>query len=47
MKIVLFGDSIKFGAEKYLYDGVHPTVAGAKLIADEWLKAFGSIVEKR
>ena len=37
----------KFGAEKYLYDGVHPTVAGAKLIADEWLKAFGSMVEKR
>ena len=37
----------KFGAEKYLYDGVHPTVAGAKLIADEWLKAFESMVEKR
>lgn len=47
MKIVLFGDPIKFGAEDFLYDGVHPTVEGAKLIADEWLKAFGSMVEKR
>ena len=24
----------------YLSDGVHPSVAGAKLIADEWLKLF-------
>ena len=24
----------------YLADGVHPSVAGAKLIADEWLKLF-------
>ena len=30
----------KHGAENYLYDGVHPDVAGAKLIADEWLNAF-------
>ena len=30
----------KFGAEKYLYDGVHPMVAGATLIADAWLKLF-------
>lgn len=29
------------GADWYLYDGVHPSVVGAKLIADEWLKAFG------
>lgn len=28
------------GAQTYLYDGVHPSVAGAKLIADEWLKYF-------
>lgn len=28
------------GAEYYLYDGVHPDVAGGKLIADEWLKVF-------
>ncbi len=36
-------------AEKYeptfwLYDGVHPTVAGSKLIADEWLKVYRGIV---
>ncbi len=30
----------KDGAETYLYDGVHPTIAGAKLIADEWLRYF-------
>lgn len=28
------------GAETYLYDGIHPTIAGAKLIADEWLHCF-------
>lgn len=28
----------KFGDEYYLYDGVHPTIAGSKLIADEWFK---------
>lgn len=31
------------GANYYLYDGVHPNVAGAKLIAEEWLKLFKSI----
>ena len=30
----------KYGAEHYLYDGVHPDVAGGKLIAEEWLKVF-------
>lgn len=30
----------KYGAEYYLYDGVHPSVAGATLIANEWLKGF-------
>lgn len=30
----------KFGAEKYLYDGVHPTLAGTGLIADAWLDLF-------
>lgn len=30
----------RFGEEKYLYDGVHPTVAGATLIADAWLKLY-------
>ncbi|MBQ8323500.1 MAG: SGNH/GDSL hydrolase family protein [Clostridia bacterium] len=36
----------KYGAEKYLSDGVHPTVAGAKLIADEWLALFKKEIEK-
>ena len=30
----------KHGATHYLYDGVHPDVAGGKLIAEEWLNAF-------
>ncbi len=30
----------KYGEKYYLYDGVHPDVAGAALIAGEWLKAF-------
>ena len=30
----------KHGASYYLADGVHPAMAGAKLIADEWLKIF-------
>ena len=30
----------KYGEQYYLYDGVHPDVAGAALIAEEWLKAF-------
>lgn len=33
----------KFGAENYLYDGVHTDVAGATLIADEWIKLFKTI----
>ncbi len=33
----------KNGAEMYLYDGVHPAPAGAKLIATEWLKVFEKI----
>lgn len=36
----------KFGAEHYLYDGVHPMVAGATLIADEWIKLFKDKIEK-
>ncbi|MBO4262866.1 MAG: SGNH/GDSL hydrolase family protein [Clostridia bacterium] len=36
----------KFGAEPYLSDGVHPNVAGATLIADEWCKAFFDKIEK-
>ncbi len=30
----------KYGARHYLIDGIHPDVAGAKIIADEWLKVF-------
>ena len=37
----------KHGAEYFLYDGVHPNLAGANLIAEEWLKAFGTQVENR
>ena len=33
----------KHGVETYLYDGVHPNVAGATLIADEWCKLFARI----
>lgn len=35
----------KFGARYYLYDGVHPMVAGAKLIADEWVKLLKNEIE--
>lgn len=37
---VLSKKAEKDGAETYLYDGVHPSVAGAKIIADEWLRVF-------
>ena len=33
----------KYSAELYLVDGVHPTILGAKLIAEEWLKLFKTI----
>lgn len=33
----------KFGAEYYLPDGVHPSISGAGLIADEWLKLFAEM----
>ena len=32
--------------DTYLYDGIHPTAAGAKLIADEWLKLFRENIDK-
>ncbi len=36
-----FDNAIKDGnACEYLYDGVHPNVAGARLIADEWIKYY-------
>lgn len=34
----------KHGAGHYLYDGVHPDIAGGKLIADEWLAVFKTLV---
>ena len=33
-------DAEKYGAETMLYDGVHPSIAGSTLIANEWLKGF-------
>ena len=36
----------KDGVENYTLDGVHPQQAGAKLIANEWLKAFQQNIEK-
>lgn len=38
--------AMKHGEETYLYDGVHPNVGGAMLIADEWIKVFNQEVEK-
>ena len=38
--------SEKYGVEHYLYDGVHPDAAGARLIANEWMKVFKTQVEK-
>lgn len=33
----------KVGEEALLYDGVHPTIAGSTLIANEWLKGYAKI----
>ena len=30
----------KYGVYHVLYDGVHPNVFGAKLVANEWIKVF-------
>ena len=38
--------ALKYGADKMLWDGVHPTVAGSTLIANEWLKTFKAKVER-
>ncbi len=40
---VLLEKSQKYGMDYYLYDGVHPSVAGAKLISEEWLRGFDKI----
>lgn len=36
----------KFGEKPYLYDGVHPGIAGATLIADEWIKFYKKEIDK-
>jgi lysophospholipase L1-like esterase len=33
----------RYGVAPFLFDGVHPNIAGAKLIAKEWLNAFENI----
>lgn len=33
-------------ADCYVFDGIHPTPAGAKIIAEEWLKVFKDEIEK-
>lgn len=33
----------KYGNSTFLFDGVHPTVQGATLIANEWMKKFAEI----
>ncbi len=39
-----FDEAAKNGdGAKYLFDGVHPDAAGARLIANEWLKAFETL----
>ena len=42
----LDNEAEKFGAEKILYDGVHPSIAGARIIADEWIKLFKEAIDK-
>ncbi len=29
-----------YGAQYYLSDGIHPSIAGATLLAEEWTKVF-------
>lgn len=44
----IFDEYAKKYSPAYIsYDGVHPTVAGSKLIADEWLKVFEKIIKER
>ena len=31
----------------YLYDGVHPDTAGARLIADEWMNLYNKKIKKK
>ena len=34
----------KYGMEYWLRDGVHPTYAGHRLIAKQWMKAAGHLL---
>ena len=43
-KFTYFAEKSK--AEYYLIDGVHPHIAGASLIADEWVRLFQGEVNK-
>ena len=36
----------EYGVEPFLFDGVHPNVAGATLIADEWMKFFNKEIKR-
>lgn len=38
--------SEEYAPECWLWDGVHPTRAGAKIIADEWLSLFKKEIDK-
>jgi lysophospholipase L1-like esterase len=35
-----------YGEESLLYDGVHPTIAGSTLIANEWMKVYKKEIQK-
>ena len=37
----------QYGATFWLYDGVHTTAAGAKIMADEWLKVYKKITAEK
>ena len=42
----LLNQSSKFEPKLFAYDGVHPTIAGASIIAKEWLKVFKKEIDK-
>ena len=43
---VLEKKATQYPAKYWLWDGVHPTRGGAKVIADEWLKLFKEKIDK-
>jgi lysophospholipase L1-like esterase len=38
--------SAKTCSKDYLYDGVHPDIAGARLIADEWMSLYNQKIKR-